>query len=122
MRKYWFLTVLLVLVLLLAGCAQPQSEAGGQGKTIPPNEIVSFTIRITANGFIPSTIRVYEGNWVQLTFVTEDPNSEPHTTKIIGYGLVGLLNAQTPSQTIEFTPGQTGDLPFFLCQLQLYNP
>ena len=113
MRKYWFLTVLLALVLLLAGCAQPQSEAGSQNKTIPPNEIVPFTIIITANGFVPSTIRVHEGDRVQLTFITEDPNKEPHPTKLIGYGLVGPLNAQTPSQTVEFTLDKRGTFGFF---------
>ncbi len=113
-RAPWLgLIVVGLLIALMVGCAQSRPKTDNQDGVITPVEISSFTLRITTDGFIPSTIHVHKGDRVQLTFVTEDPNGEPHPTNLIGYGIVGPLNAQTPRQTIEFTADKSGSFGFF---------
>ena len=74
MCRHRFWIALVIVALLVVGCAQPQSKVSEQEGASSAGEIVSFTVRITADGFIPSTIRVHKGDRGQLVFVTEDPH------------------------------------------------
>lgn len=113
MRNLWFLTAILLVVQLLVGCTQPQSGVGDRESVSSTVDIVSFTIRITEDGFIPSTLDVYEGDRVQITFVTEDPYNGEHPIRLTGYGYVGQLNLDNPEISAEFTVEKVDAYRFF---------
>ena len=125
-RRAWPVLIVVGLLLLapLAGCSQPPaktsetmdaSPAGESAQTqtveestTTTGEDISFTTRITQRGFIPSTIRVHQGDRVQLTIFLEYAYWLEHPVYLDGYGLEVILNEETPEQTMEFTADQVG--------------
>ena len=120
----WLVPVVvgLLLLALLVGCSQSPAKTSKptdtpptgesaltvEESTPPTGETVSFTTRITQRGFIPSTIRVHQGDRVQLTIFLEYAYWLKHSVYLDGYGLEVILNEETPEQTMEFTADQVG--------------
>ena len=125
-RTVWLVLVVVgvLLLALLTGCSQRPAKTSGTMDALPAEEsaqtqtveesttttgeTVSFTTRITQHGFIPSTIRVHQGDRVQLTIFLEYAYWLKHTVYLDGYGLEVILNEETPEQTMEFTADQVG--------------
>lgn len=85
--------------------------------TIPTTQ--DAEIFITSSGYSPSTIRVKKGLPVTIKLTSKDAYSCASAFRIPSLGIARNLNANE-SQTITFTPEQSGKIPFS-CTMGMYR-
>ncbi|MDO8625227.1 MAG: hypothetical protein Q7R47_04025 [Candidatus Diapherotrites archaeon] len=93
----------LAILVLLAGCAQTQSNTPPLGNNPPPStpSPKSATINITANGYEPATVTIAKGGtvtWVNDTDTLNWPASAKHPTHTTypGSGIEKCATAEQP--------------------------
>ena len=103
MRKI-FLTVFLVLVLIVAGCARGGADSTGNVVAAPDNGIVEVRTILQNYQYNPDTITVSKGSKVRLTI--ENRDNVVHGLNLHQFGIVG---SQPPNavKTVVFTAIET---------------
>ncbi len=106
MKKVFLLMVVLVSILVVSSCAQPQ-----------PAEL-TIRVEVSRYGFNgnPGEFRLEaeEGQEVAITFVYGDfPQNNPHIISALDYDIdTGLLSQTNPEITLRFTAKETGEIVF----------
>ena len=99
MRKI-FLTVFLVLVLIVSGCARGGADSTGNVVAAPDNGIVEVRTVLQNFQYNPDTITVSKGSKVRLTI--ENRDNVVHGLNLHQFGITG---SQPPNavKTVVFT-------------------
>ncbi len=99
--KKWIVPLLIMGVLVIAGCSTGGSDTPNSG------EVKEFNVVAKQFEFVPATITVKKGDTVRLIVESIDVN---HGVAIPQFG----VNVQVPvgaPQTIEFVADQVGEFP-----------
>ncbi len=115
MKKIALLFSVLVGILLLSACGQPQPA-----EMLPPQEKEPIRVEVSRYGFNgnPGEFRleVEEGQEVAVTFVYGYGNlseDNPHIISALGYGIdTDLLSQENPEVTLSFIVKEPGEIVF----------
>lgn len=96
-------------------------DLSGQEQTQAEDVVVGqeYRIQILNRGYNPNYIKVKKGLPVKLTLVSDNTYSCALAFRIPSLGISKNLKP-TDQQVIEFTPTQTGQIPFF-CSMGMYR-